>query len=546
MLEYSAIQYPLPATRYLLSRYLLPATRYLLIATRYPLPAAHRWTGTTGSQDKASVLNKHYLRSISIESALGCAGYNAKYWNHYMLPRSRANKITDADSKALIEFFYPDLYAKCDRALAASEGNPMVQSDPISVTNYRFLDNLREITFFWLQDAVIMLDDEAELAGVAPWSTLLGADDEIRGALDRFGEGVKNALHRGDIALHSQLLTQQDLLRSVESSWVSGTDKLASRMSTLPDQVQAITERSQLVARPELLRLFAAEAEESFHRIIRKMLTAGAGKDSNEPASRCNAPAAGEAPEERPSSSAEDEGWVPPSASSSEDGDSLSATQNDSLPATQNDSLPATQNDSLPATQTDSPPATQSTVPPAQHREVARPAWKAPVARACPPGCVQNLSRRKPLPAPDSSVTGPRADGFYLGNDLHTTSEVCKALEELKAWIEENPSKSEFWGVTEGTKQEKEGQSRLRNRRRLLWDEVQYAAEMKDSTVAQVAVKLDEIQKQLGNGISRVEEWAKEARKKNAAPENNGYTIIDEAEAYRKKRLAQMPTGHVA
>ena len=201
------------------------------------------------------MLNKHYLRALSIASALGCAGFNSNFWNHYILPRSRAGKITDPDVKTLIEYFYPGLYAMCERATAAFEGNPMSSTDPMSETNHRFLCNLREITYFWLQDAVIMLDDEADLAGVPPWKTLLQGDTQIRDAFSRFGAGVQDAVTTSRIRLQEKVLAQQDLLRSVECSWVSGTDKLSNRLSKLPMQVQDIAAERQLAERPEFLKL---------------------------------------------------------------------------------------------------------------------------------------------------------------------------------------------------------------------------------------------------------------------------------------------------
>ena len=75
--------------------------------------------------------------------------------------------------KMLIEFFFPNLYELCDRAKAAYEGRAFYPTDAISITNLRFLQTLREITLFWLQDAVLLTERYPDLAGFEPIKTLL-------------------------------------------------------------------------------------------------------------------------------------------------------------------------------------------------------------------------------------------------------------------------------------------------------------------------------------------------------------------------------------
>ena len=440
--------------------------------------------------------------------------------------------MADADCKALIEFFYPDLYDKCERAKAAAEGNPVTQGDPSSVTNNRFLDNLREITFFWLQDAVVMLTDEEQLANVAPWSTLL-ADDEMRATFNRFGEKVSSAMKRSEILARDQLLGQQDLLRAVETSWVSGTDKIAGRMSHLPNEVHQIAAAAQLEERPQFLRLLTQEVEHSLQNVFRRMLTVGASGEQSCPRGNHE---------------------ETPCCEDAEDLDHGSAT----IPSPPFET-PATQHfNSRPAT-TPLPSATNNpaTTPlPNDEGNTDQPVdkdqesatWQAPlpVSRDTGTPTVKHTGR-KPIPLPNSAVTGPRLDGYYLGNDLHTTSEVMKAREDILDWIEiqkekdrvfpTNQDGSDFWGPTDGTREEKQGQARLRNRRRLLWEEVLYAAEIYEISEAAVVEELDRVQKELGSGISRVEDWALRARamRKQAGAQST-VTILDEERKYQRTR----------
>jgi len=72
-------------------------------ASHPEIERAGRWNQggakASGSAGDAGCLNRHYLRNLSIEVALANAGFNAKYWNHYILPRSRGSSLQAGATK---------------------------------------------------------------------------------------------------------------------------------------------------------------------------------------------------------------------------------------------------------------------------------------------------------------------------------------------------------------------------------------------------------------------------------------------------------------
>ena len=126
-------------------------------------------------------MNKYYLLNLSIEVALANADFDATQWRSYMLPRSRGTSLQDPHVKFLVEFFFPDLYDIVERAELAYQYRRRHESDPHSMSNWRFTANLKEGTLFWLQDAVVLLKEFPKLAEMPPWSTML-LDDKAHDA----------------------------------------------------------------------------------------------------------------------------------------------------------------------------------------------------------------------------------------------------------------------------------------------------------------------------------------------------------------------------
>ena len=128
-------------------------------------------------------------------------------------------------------------------------------------------------------------------------------------------------------------------------------------------------------------------------------------------------------------------------------------------------------------------------------------------------------------------VTGPRGDGYYLGNDLTTVTQVWGAYRDLQEYIATNNLTDSTWFCNAGDKQEKDQQCRLRARRRLLWDAIAATADHEATVSA-----LQALQDELHVGISRVEDWALQLKKKQQSPEANGLTILDIGAEYRAAR----------
>ena len=143
-------------------------------APRREIERAGRWNSDRARNTaEAAVLNQHYLKVLSAEVCLANAGFTATERKSYIIPRSRGTALHDECTKQCIEFFYPGLYAIVNRACAAVEDKPICEEDPVSVTNHKFTEMLQMVTFYWLQDAVVLLAKYPELKHRAPWSTLL-------------------------------------------------------------------------------------------------------------------------------------------------------------------------------------------------------------------------------------------------------------------------------------------------------------------------------------------------------------------------------------
>lgn len=188
------------------------------------------------------VMDKHYLKNLSYEVLLANAGFNAKQWNLYRIPRSRGTSLNDSFVKILIEFFYPDIYRQCDRARAAYEGRAYYATDAISITNLRFLQTLREITLFWLQDAVLLVERYKNLAGVAPFKTLLAGcynDSNLMQAYRAFGTIVLQQERADNVAVRQQLLSQEQLYQHVREGATHSARLIDGRLARLPQELSA-------------------------------------------------------------------------------------------------------------------------------------------------------------------------------------------------------------------------------------------------------------------------------------------------------------------
>ena len=220
-------------------------------------------------------MDQHYLKNLSNEVLLANAGYNAKEWSEYKIPRSRGTSINDNETKILVEFFFADLYNMQERARVAHAGRPQIRSDPNSVTNFEFLTMLREITFFWLQDCVVLLSEQKELQNVAPFSTLLQgciAEPRVREAFDWFSKQVRDAVEDVRDRQLTELLNQTELQNALANGVQRTVNLLSNRLSHLPEQMlfhaEKIAERRNSDMMACVKKAFDKTMQDMAHRMF--------------------------------------------------------------------------------------------------------------------------------------------------------------------------------------------------------------------------------------------------------------------------------------
>ena len=103
------------------------------------------------------------------------------------------------------------------------------------------------------------------------------------------------------------------------------------------------------------------------------------------------------------------------------------------------------------------------------------------------------------------------------------------------------------WACTSGTKEEKAQQTRLRGRRRCVWDAVDAASKAlttgdKVTTEDEVVAALQSIQTLCQAGITRVEGWAQTALKalKQQDVISDKRDVVSIAEAYKEERIQHL------
>ena len=198
-------------------------------------------------------MNEYYLKALSVDVLLANAGFNAKHWDNYILPRSRGSSLVDADVRHCVEFFFPNIYESYLRAEASYENRPWTPDDVVSETNYRFLWMVLNVTHFWLQDFVVLFQRYPDIKNHPPWSTLLS--HEINGIhllsiIDRVGAHVAS----DGVDYQSKLLHQTELLRAVHNSHTAGASMHDIRLSQLPVQVASLVEEKREADKESMLR----------------------------------------------------------------------------------------------------------------------------------------------------------------------------------------------------------------------------------------------------------------------------------------------------
>ena len=136
-------------------------------------------------------------------------------------------------------------------------------------------------------------------------------------------------------------------------------------------------------------------------------------------------------------------------------------------------------------------------------------------------------------------VTGPRAEGFYVGNDKHTIRDVWEVKQRIEEYIASRPEihQTRDWHIKTGDKEEQARQSRIRERRRLVWTGIKTNPKSMAISEESLVDQLQEIQSALKCGISRVEIWARDAIKEETS-------FLEQATKYQgqvETRVARRP-----
>lgn len=191
------------------------------------------------------------------------------------------------------------------------------------------------------------------------------------------------------------------------------------------------------------------------------------------------------------------------------------------------------------AARTEPPAAADNTPPPAAAADLQPPTevWVPPR----PTMVEQPATRKRARSAPPNSMPSAlRADGWYIGNDLQTVSQVWDLRTRIQQWIGENPNRANSWHTKSHESQtERTAQERLRTRRKSLWDAIIAASQTTSTSTIDIVKQLQDKQTEMSLGISRIEIWALTAKKR-------GTTVLDEAEAYSLRTSPRKSSGITA
>ena len=238
-------------------------------------------------------MNHHYLRSLSHEVTLANAGFNARHWQAYEIPRSRGSALTDNFIKRPIEWIFPDVYAKAEharkqfnqRSHTAGEQFDATYDERLpewarhelfgSETNHRFLENIIEMTFFWLQDAVVLLREHPHLADVDPWRTFL-SDATNRSDLKQLSAIILREEAQAQVTNRTELLRQDELLKTVRDGVQLVVPQLDGRLSRLPGDLRGEMEAVMLSQFDEMRATISSGVQSAMVLTVQKM-AAGLG-----------------------------------------------------------------------------------------------------------------------------------------------------------------------------------------------------------------------------------------------------------------------------
>jgi hypothetical protein len=131
-------------------------------------------------------------------------------------------------------------------------------------------------------------------------------------------------------------------------------------------------------------------------------------------------------------------------------------------------------------------------------------------------------------------------DGWQMGNDLQTVTDVWLLNTTILEWLRSHPHKIKKWWSISPDKHARGVQERLRARRRLLWTAISECANARGAEKNVIVGALQGIQTTTGVGISRVELWATDAKK---CPALDILTLAEEYLTLTNHRIAVTQRG---
>ena len=134
----------------------------------------------------------------------------------------------DSDFYPVLQHLMPGWLDLATRAKRALEYNPIVDTDPISLSNAAFTRLVVAATIAWVQDAVLLTEDIPELFSRAPFSYLLHPD--IMTYWNNVKDRVKKSVEEGDKVHHEANLERHDVLNYIRSCNISSTNRLVNEV----------------------------------------------------------------------------------------------------------------------------------------------------------------------------------------------------------------------------------------------------------------------------------------------------------------------------
>jgi hypothetical protein len=137
------------------------------------------------------------------------------------------------------------------------------------------LENIIEMTFFWLQDAVVLLREHPRLADVDPWRTFL-SDATNRSDLKQLGAIILREEAQAQVTNRTELHRQDELLKTVRDGVQLVVPQLDGRLSRLPGDLRGEMEAVMFSQFEEIRAAISSDVQSAMVLTVQKM-AAGLG-----------------------------------------------------------------------------------------------------------------------------------------------------------------------------------------------------------------------------------------------------------------------------